>query len=122
MPVDRRENLIPANLRSKEEVRKNSSKGGIKSGEVRREKKRISQMYADMLAEDFEIEVDGVKTKLEGKAFLRYVAGKILERTDSASVSMLKEIREATEGNKVELSGEVDQSITVRFVDAEPKE
>ena len=115
----RPENLVPLTTEKAREIGK---LGAEKSAEVRREKKRISQMYADMLAEEFEIDVDGVKTKLEGKAFLRHVASKILERTDSASVSMLKEIREATEGNKVELSGEVDQSITVRFVDADPKE
>jgi hypothetical protein len=103
MPVDRRENLVPL---STEKAREIGAIGGKKSGESKREKKRLSQMYADMLAEEFEVEIDGVKTKLEGKAFLRHVASKILERTDSASVSMLKEIREATEGSKMALTGE----------------
>ena len=35
------ENLIPTNRRSKEEVRANARKGGIKSGIVRREKKTM---------------------------------------------------------------------------------
>lgn len=35
------QNLIPNNRRSKEEVRKNASKGGKKSGEVRRKKRQI---------------------------------------------------------------------------------
>lgn len=37
------ENLIPANKRSLEEARENGKKGGIKSGEVRREKKLFKE-------------------------------------------------------------------------------
>lgn len=35
------QNLIPASMRSKEEARENSRKGGIRSGEVRREKAKM---------------------------------------------------------------------------------
>lgn len=38
-----KDNLIPNNLRSKEEVRRNSAKGGVKSGEVRRKKKMLKE-------------------------------------------------------------------------------
>ena len=44
------ENLIPTNKRSKDEVRRNARKGGIKSGQVRREKadfKRKCQIWMD---------------------------------------------------------------------------
>lgn len=44
-------NLIPANLRSKEEVRKNSSKGGINSGKTRRFKKEMREIL-EKKAED----------------------------------------------------------------------
>ena len=44
------ENLIPANLRSKDEVRKNSSKGGKKSGEVRREKRLLKDTILMLLS------------------------------------------------------------------------
>lgn len=37
------QNLIPANKRSKSEARENSRKGGIKSGEVRREKRDLRE-------------------------------------------------------------------------------
>ena len=49
------ENLIPANKRSKEEVRKNSRKGGIKSGQVRREKRdrmQQAQMILNLAVND----------------------------------------------------------------------
>lgn len=44
-------NLIPTNKRSKEEVRENASKGGKKSGEVRKQKaelKKLFLQYANM--------------------------------------------------------------------------
>lgn len=44
------ENLIPNNRRSKEEVREHSRKGGIKSGEVRREKKTLKDTLKMLLA------------------------------------------------------------------------
>ena len=36
---------------------------------------------------------------------MKNIIKQILERADNASVSMLKEMREATEGNKLEISG-----------------
>lgn len=44
------QNLIPTNMRSKSEVRKNSRKGGIASGEARRRKRDI-RMAIDALLE-----------------------------------------------------------------------
>ena len=43
------ENLIPTNMRSKDEVRENSRKGGIKSGEVRQEKARLKKTMLALL-------------------------------------------------------------------------
>ena len=48
------ENLIPANKRSKEEVRKNSAKGGRKSGEVRRQKKLLKDCLDELLQREWE--------------------------------------------------------------------
>lgn len=95
-PRGRIENLRPATTT---EVAKARGKlGGVKSGIVKREKKLLSQMYADLLAKGFE--VDGERLTLDE------VASAIMARRDSASVSMLKEIREATEGSKTKVTGE----------------
>jgi hypothetical protein len=91
-------NLKPIKTLSNDEAKKRGSVGGKKSGEVRREKKLLSVMYADLLAKGFE--VDGERLSLD------QVASAIMARRDSASVSMLKEIREATEGSKTKLVGE----------------
>lgn len=49
MPRDGTKNLIPSNKRSLEEVKKNSAKGGIKSGEVRRAKRDLAKSFNQLL-------------------------------------------------------------------------
>lgn len=44
------QNLIPNSKRSPSEVRKNGSKGGIKSGEVRRQRKTLREELLALLA------------------------------------------------------------------------
>lgn len=97
------ENLIPTNLRSKEEVRRNASKGGIKSGQVRREKKIFQEAVLKALSakENGETVLDrGVialcKRMLKGdpKAFelLRDTAGE--KPTDKVEASVTSENKE----------------------------
>ena len=102
----------PENLKvpTSEEARLYGQMGGKKSVEVRREKKLLSAMYADILAKGFEIE--GVRLSLDE------VVSAIVSRSDSAAVSMLKEIREATEGNKVALSDPNGDNLFKAFADA----
>ena len=45
------ENLIPANLRTKEELREITRKGGIKSGETRRRKKMMADIVKHQVYE-----------------------------------------------------------------------
>lgn len=102
----------PENLKaplSPEEARKFGSMGGKKSGEVRREKKLLSAMYADILAKGFAI--DGERLSLDD------VVSAIVSRNDSASVSMLKEIREATEGSKFDVNNTTTTPTEFVFVD-----
>lgn len=91
------QNLIPNSKRTPEELRQMTHNGGVKSGKVRRERKLLSQIYADILAKLYEGEENST---------LVDVVKSIVERGDAASVSILKEMREATEGNKVDIGGE----------------
>lgn len=90
------------NLRTptSEEARRIGAMGGRKSVEVRQRRKLLSAEYAAIIA-------NGLGLKNEGMT-LEEVVGQILSRRDSASVAMLKEVREATEGNKLSLSGDDD--------------
>ncbi len=75
--------------------------------EARREKKLLAQIYGEMLADEYEIVMNGEKKKIQGSKLVKTIARDVLMRRDSASVSMLKEIREATEGSQINLSGSV---------------
>lgn len=97
--------LVPLTTQKAREIGK---KGGVKSGEVKRERKLLSAMYADLLAKGFEI--DGERLSLDE------VASAIMARRDSASVSMLKEIREATEGSKTKMVGEDGGPVEISII------
>jgi hypothetical protein len=101
------ENLIPTNKRSKAEVREIGRKGGVASGKARREKKLLSEFYGSLLADTFDVKIEGEIEKLSGEKFFQAIVKDIVTKRDSSSVAMLKEIREATEGSKAkhELSG-----------------
>ena len=106
---DGRENLIPTSQRSKEEARELGRVGGIRSGVVRREKKRMSEIYAAVLAKKYDVKIiDGVETDITGADVIEDVIHAIISRQDSASVAMIKELREGIDGNKLDLSATVD--------------
>ncbi len=81
---------------STQEAKKRGTKGGKASGKVRREKKLMSQIYADLLADQSGIKRGGG---------IRAVAQEILNSTNvksvSARVALMRELREGTEGSKV---------------------
>jgi len=91
-----------------DEARELGRLGGIKSGEVRREKKRMADIYAAVLARKYGVDKDG--NEITGANKIEEVIATILERQDTASVSMIKELREGIDGNKVEHSGAVDMT------------
>lgn len=100
------ENLIPTSQRSKEEARALGAIGGAKSGEVRREKKKFRSLYAEVLAREYTVanEVLGQKT-LRGDQLIVEVIGAIIGQGGAPSVSMIKEMREAIDGEKIKHTG-----------------
>lgn len=117
MPRGNPDKLIPNSKRTPEELREMTRKGGIASGEARRKKKLMSQIYADFLAEQFQVNENGETKKITGADLVQKIARDVLLRRDSSSVSMMKEIREATEGSKSILTGEEGKPLAFQFVD-----
>jgi hypothetical protein len=103
----RTENLIPANRRTKEEARELGRRGGVASGEARRKKKYFKEIYAEMLADEYQIEKEG-KT-VTGLQLVKEVARDVLLRKDSASVSMLDQMRKTLDGDSLEIEATVEQ-------------
>lgn len=102
------DNLIPIKELSTEEAKQRGSKGGIASGKARKEKKLMSQIYADFLMKEHEItDKTGELKKISGQSLCNRVMSKVLSRGDSSSVRLLKEIREGTEGTKHNIVAEI---------------
>ena len=82
-----------------------------KSAEKRKEnnakKKLMSQIYAEFLEREYEVKAGEGKRKLSGAELVNEVMRKVLARADSSSVSLMREIRETIEGQKINLSGEI---------------
>ncbi len=96
MPRGNTKNLKPQNTRTKAEQRKIAQMGGKASGKARREKKLMSQIYADLLADQ-----SGIKKGGGIRAVAREILNSTNPKTTSARVALLREIREGTEGSKV---------------------
>jgi hypothetical protein len=96
------ENLQP--VKSKEEAREKGRRGGIASGEAKRQKKLLSQVYLDFFAKEHSVKISRKMVKGDGTVIADAVILEVLRRCNSAAVSMLKEMREGTEGNKLALT------------------
>lgn len=107
----RPENLVPNSARTPEERRENARKAGQASAKARRERKVLSEMYAEFLAGEYEVEIGDKRKKISGEKLVAETIKAVLVRGDSAAVSMLKEIREGTEGNNLNLTGSLGVTI-----------
>lgn len=107
---------------STEQAKKLGSAGGKKSAKVKKEKRLLSQIYAEILANKNGINGSGkMIDDIVGEILLDKGMG-----SNSSKVSMIKEIREATEGTKSQITGAngeplIPQKIQIEFLDADSK-
>ena len=89
----------------------NARERQLKSAEKRKEnnakKKLMSQIYAEFLEKEYNVRQGDKERKLTGAELVNECMKKIIARGDSASVYLMREVREGTEGTKVNLSGEI---------------
>jgi hypothetical protein len=89
----------------------NARERQLKSAEKRKEnnarKKLMSQIYAEFLEREYSVKVAEGTKKISGAELVNEAMKKIIARGDSSSVSLMREVREGTEGTKMQLSGEV---------------
>lgn len=97
------ENLNPP-IKTANEARRLGKNGGKASGVARREKKLMSQIYGEFLAERFKVRVDGKDQEITGADLVGRVVKTVLNDGGAPAVSLMKEIREATEGTKSQLT------------------
>ena len=108
------DNLRP--VKTKEEARERGRNGGKRSGEAKREKKILTDMYIRYWAKKHDIEItEGKKKTLGGQELFDAVASKILSRGDSASNALFREMREGIEGSKI--TGEIEFSDPMKIIE-----
>ena len=98
------ENLKPC---TKENARERQLKSAEKRKENNAKKKLMSQIYAEFLEKEYNVRQGDKERKLTGAELVNEVMRKVLARSDSSSVSLMREIREGTEGTKMQISGEL---------------
>lgn len=98
------ENLKPC---TKENARERQLKSAQKRKENNAKKKLMSQIYAEFLEKEYNVKAGDKTKKISGAELCNEAMKKIIARGDSASVSLLRELREGTEGNKIQLSGAI---------------
>ena len=105
--------LNPQNLKpcTPENARERQLKSAEKRKENNAKKKLMSQIYAEFLEREYEVKAGEGKRKLSGAELVNEVMRKVLARSDSSSVSLMREIREGTEGTKMQLSGELSTKL-----------
>ena len=101
------------NLRTptSKEAKEMQKKSAEKRKENNAKKKLMSQIYAEFLEREYEVKAGEGKRKLSGAELVNEVMRKVLARSDSSSVSLMREIREGTEGTKMQLSGELSTKL-----------
>ena len=89
----------------------NARERQLKSAEKRKEnnakKKLMSQIYAEFLEKEYNVKTAEGTKKITGAELVNESMKKIMARSDSSSVSLMRELREGTEGSKINLSGTV---------------
>lgn len=98
------QNLNPCNS---ENARERQLKSAEKRKENNAKKKLMSQIYAEFLEKEYNVRQGDKERKLTGAELVNECMKKIIARGDSSSVSLLREVREGTEGTKVKLDGAV---------------
>lgn len=98
------QNLNPCNS---ENARERQLKSAEKRKENNAKKKLMSQIYAEFLEKEYNLKpAEGTK-KITGAELVNESMKRIMARADSSSVSLMRELREGTEGSKINLLGTV---------------
>ena len=90
-----------------DEAKEMQKKSAEKRKENNAKKKLMSQIYAEFLEREYNVRQGDKERKLTGAELVNECMKKIIARGDSASVSLMREVRECIEGQKINLSGEI---------------
>ena len=110
------ENLIPANMRSKEEASENGRKGGIKSGETRRKRKAMREnleLLLTLKVKDKKMQQVMKALGIEDEEMTNQMAMQVsmLNQSLKGNVQAYKELRDTIDGkptDNVKIDGSIN--------------
>jgi hypothetical protein len=107
------------NLRTptREEARAMQRKGAEKRKENNAKKKLMSQIYAEFLEKEYNVRQGDKERKLTGAELVNECMKKIIARGDSASVSLMREVRSCLDGENIKISGDVSATLNMTTED-----
>ena len=105
-----KDNLTPFTSDNAKEMQR---KGAEKRKENNAKKKLMSQIYAEFLEREYEVKAGEGKRKLSGAELVNEVMRKVLARSDSSSVSLIRELRSCLDGENINLSGQVNTTLNL---------
>lgn len=86
-----------------------------KSNETKRRKREqretMSLIYGGFLKDKFDVQIDGKKKKVSGADYVNMIIKQILKRGDNVTVALLKEMREAMQGDTHNIEISVNRAI-----------
>jgi hypothetical protein len=109
------ENLKP--VKTKKEARERGRNGGIKSGIAKREKKLMTDAYVRAMGKKYKVMLDGKEQDLDWEDFLSIIVRDVMMKRDSCSVSLMREMREGLEGNKLKIGDLNGDAVPFEFVE-----
>ena len=109
------ENLQP--VKTKKEARERGRNGGIKSGIAKRKKKLMTDAYVRAMGKKYKVMLDGKEQDLDWEDFLSIIVRDVMMKRDSCSVSLMREMREGLEGNKLKIGDLNGDSVPFEFVE-----
>ena len=71
----------------------------------------MAAIYGGFLADKFDITIDGKKKKITGSQYCDMIIKQILKRGDNVTVALLKEMREAMQGNTHNIEININKAI-----------
>jgi predicted thioredoxin/glutaredoxin len=97
------------NLRTptSEEAREMQRKGAEKRKENNAKKKLMSQIYAEFLEREYSVKVAEGTKKISGAELVNECMKKVIARSDSSSVSLMREIRSCLDGENINITGNI---------------
>ena len=83
--------------------------------ETKRRKKEkretMALIYGGFLKDKFDVQIDGKKKKITGAEYCDQIIKQILKRGDNVTVALLKEMREAMQGNTHNIEVNINKAI-----------